>query len=239
MANIIDQYYSTGANIRDAVKTLRANIRFSGIDKPMQTIVMASSTSGEGKSTLSLFLGIAMAEAGHKTLVVESDLRRPMLSRMLKVLITQGIVNYLAGNCTLSDAVIQTQVNDLFVMGVETKVANPVELIGSQRFTAALHEMKQNYDVIIFDTPPINTFIEAALIAAQADGTIIVLKSGQTDHREAKDTLMQLQKANAHILGVALNDVVKTAGKDYYYYENMGKGRKNNQKDIATGSTMQ
>lgn len=236
--------YKSNLKVHEAIKILRTNIQFSAIDKPVRTIVVTSSIPGEGKSTISHFLAIEMAKAGNKTLIVECDLRRPTQNRMFNTKTDRGLTKYLAGECTLEEAAIPTSTENLFFLDVDARVINPVELLGSDRFIKAMDEMKEKFDIVIFDTLPMNQFIEGALVAAHADGTVIVVRAKQVDQRSVEQTIAQLRKANANILGVALNDV-KSSRRGYYnlyrkynsyygynnYYGNYGYGKNDNSYD--------
>ncbi len=210
--------------MRDAIKTLRTNISFSSMDKEIKTIVITSVTPHEGKSTLAVFLGLAMAESLQHTLLVECDLRRPMLQNYLKLRPQYSLVDVLSKRVGDDLAVMPTKVKYLDLLSAVV-LANPVEILGSVRFQTLIDELKTKYDVIIFDTPPLGTFIEPAILASKSDGTVIVLQSGATDAAEAQAVVAQLEKAKARILGVVLNGV-EASGGDYYYYSNSEDGKK-------------
>ncbi len=214
--DIIDQYKNGGASLRDAIKTLRTNISFSSMDKEIKTIVITSVTPHEGKSTLAVFLGLAMAESLQRTLLVECDLRRPMLQNYLKLRPPYSLLDVMGKRATDDIAIIPTKAKYLDLLSAAV-LANPVEILGSVRFQTLIDELKPKYDVIILDTPPLGSFIEPAILASKSDGTIIVLKTGATDVAAAQAVVSQLEKAKARILGVVINGV-EASGGDYYYY---------------------
>ncbi|MBE6784066.1 MAG: CpsD/CapB family tyrosine-protein kinase [Ruminococcaceae bacterium] len=217
---------STNGKVHEAIKTLRSNIKFSGIDNPIKTIVITSSIPGEGKSTISHFLAIEMAKAGNKTLIVECDLRRPTQGNLFKVRPKKGLTKYLSGDCTLEEAAAVTNTENLYFLDVDSKVVNPVEMLGSERFKKAMEEMREKFDIVIFDTLPLTSFIEGALVAANADATIMVIRAGYTPQRAIMGSLDQLEKANANIIGTVLNGIEESASGQYYgYYKYRRKSR--------------
>lgn len=210
--------YDNG-NFQESIKTLRTNIQFSGIDKPIKTICLTSSIPGEGKSTISHFLAIEMARAGKKTLIVECDMRRPTQGKMFKFRPKKGLTSYLAGECTLEEAATQTKTENLFFLDVDARVVNPVEILDSNRFHKAIEEMKSKFDIVIFDTLPISMFIDSAIVAAKVDATVMVIRKGKSDSKTISNSIEQLQKANANIIGAVFNDAdpEKGIGKYGYY----------------------
>lgn len=212
---IIQQYYSSGTALQDAVKTLRTNIWFSSVDKDVKTIVVTSVVPCDGKSTLTIFLGIAMAESGQRTLLVECDCRRPMLQNYLKLRPEHNLVDVLTRRTGADTAIVHTSVERLSLLS-STVLASPVEVLSSNRFNSIIEEQKNYYDVILIDTPPLGSFIEAAILASRADGTLLVLRPGSTEVAAAQTVVAQLEKAKARILGVVLNNV-DMASEDYYY----------------------
>lgn len=219
-------YYPGAGNnnkVHEAIKTLRSNIKFSGIDNPIKTIVITSSIPGEGKSIISNFLAIEMAKAGNKTLIVECDLRRPTQGNLFKIRPKKGLTKYLAGDCTLEEAATATNTENLYFLDVDAKIVNPVELLGSDRFKKAMDEMKEKFDIVIFDTLPLVSFIEGALVAANADATVVVVRAGYTPRREILASLDQLEKANANVIGTVLNGIEETDSAQYYGYRKYSK----------------
>ena len=221
---IIEQYYSAGAGLHDAVKTLRTNIWFSAMDQEIKTIVVTSVNPHEGKSTLAVFLGIAMAESGQHTLLMECDCRRPMLQNYLKMQPDHDLVDVLRRRISAREAVTSTPVERLDLLS-SVVLASPVEVLASNRFNGILEEFKQQYDVILLDTPPLGSFIEAAILASRADGTLLVLQSGSTEVAAAQAVVAQLEKAKARVLGCVLNNVNMTS-QQYYYADYYKDGRK-------------
>ena len=217
MSYITDLYYGTKTSLRDSVKTLRANIQFASLNKEIKTVALTSVIPSEGKTTLSCFLGISVAETGKKTCIVECDYRHPMVARNFDVESERKSSD--SSENRIDASLKKTGVENLWVLDMKCKVANPVELICSEAYSNMIQKLKEDFDFVIFDTPPLGALIDAAHIAALADGTVLVIRQGQVEKRAAKDVLEQLKKANANVLGAVLNNVkVKKVSYYYNYY---------------------
>ncbi len=227
--NIMTDYKDLDEEMLDSIKTLRTNIEFASISREIKTITLTSNIPNEGKSTIAMFLALAMAENNKKTLLVECDLRHTTLRKRMKLPRNVGIINYLSGNITLEEAVTNTKIDNFYFLDAEIKVPNPVEIISSEAFSNMINDLRGMFDYIIFDTPPVGTFIDAALFAAKSDATIILVKPGAVDKKLFKKTYEQLEKANANIIGVVFNEVDK-AHKGYYYGKYYQKNYKNQKK---------
>ncbi|MCL2694755.1 MAG: CpsD/CapB family tyrosine-protein kinase [Clostridiales bacterium] len=218
MANIVDKYYQTRASVRESIKTLRTNVQFSGGDREVKTIMLTSPSASTGKTSVACFLGIAFAETGKSVLLVESDFRRPNLGNMFKQRSPSGLLQVLYGETSITEAAAETRQKGLYLMdNGGKKVANPVEVINSHRFSSFVEQARELYDIVIFDTPPLGAFIEPALLAAKADGTLLVLQPGRVQVSVAEAVVEQLHKANANILGAVFNNC-KSSNSDHYYY---------------------
>ena len=223
--NTIREYFNSAPAVRNAIKTLRTNIQFSSIDSEIKTLVITSAQQDEGKTTIAIFLGIAMAEAGKRTLIVNADCYKPNLGYKLGRMNAKSWLDLLYGKATMEEVITPTEQKGLYFMDTEPELATPVELIGSNRFSAMIDDLKTSFDMIIFDTPPLGAFIEAALLASKAEGTILLFSLGEVDKRKAQEVIEQLKKANAKILGVVLNKV-HIADDNYYRYYNGNKKKK-------------
>lgn len=219
MANIIDKYYQTRSSVREAIKTLRTNIMFSRLDTDIKTLVITSPQASEGKTTIGCFLGIAFAEAGKRVLMVETDCRRPMLANLFRQRPQYGTLQVIYGEVSVLEAAAETRQRGLYLMDCGGKITNPVEFVNSKRFAAFVEEAKKHFDIIMFDTPPLGSFIDSALLAARADGTVLVMTPGRAQSAQVKAVVEQLRKVGARILGVVMNRVgVQDSGNYYYYY---------------------
>lgn len=219
-ANIIKLYQNMQSDARNSVKTLMSNIQFASLSRetPIRSVVITSSIPNEGKSHISAFLGIALAGTDKKVLLVDCDLRHASLRRELQLRRTVGYIGYLKGECSLEQAIVHTEVENLDFLDAEARVPNPVELLGSKKFEEMIKQLTEMYDFVVFDTPPLSSFIDAALLSAKVDGTVLVVRSGAVDKRLLHSVQDQLNKANANLIGVVMNFVEKKKASYYYYY---------------------
>ena len=219
--------YDLNQTVEEAYKALRANIQFCGSGKKLKTIAITSYSPGEGKSTTSINLGISMAKAGMNVLYVDADIRKPMPFKYFMSSNLKGLTNYILDQATLEDVINKTDINGFDFITCGIKVNNPGELITSTKFSNFIREIRDHYDTVIIDTPPLGSVIDAAVIAAQVDGTIIVIEANAVKCQNAIRMKEQLIRANANILGVVLNKINKSEYKNYYgsydYYNSQRK----------------
>ena len=210
--------------INEELKLLRTNIQFSGNDK--RVILMTSSFSGEGKSTLSLDLARAFSELDKKTLYIDADMRKSqILSRFEAADIKYGLSHYLSGQCALNDMICKTDIDGLCVIASVQVPPNPAELIAGPRFKQLIDACKKVFDYIIVDCSPLGLVVDAAAAAPVCDGIIIVLESGAVKYRIAQDLVNKLESTGCPILGTVLNKVNRHRSGKYYgkYYGKYGR----------------
>lgn len=219
--------YDLNETAEEAYKALRANIQFCDSNKKIRTLALTSYGPGEGKSTTSINLGISMAKAGLNVLYVDADIRKPMPFKYFMSSNLKGLTNYILGQVDLEEIINETDIEGFSFITCGIKTNNPGELISSNSFSNFLHKIEQLFDFVIIDTPPLGSVIDAAVIAAQTDGTIIVIQSGAVKCKNALRMKEQLQRANANILGTVLNKISKSDYKSYYgsydYYNSKKK----------------
>lgn len=206
--------------MQNAVKTLLANIRFASVDDPVSSIVITSSVPNEGKTTVALNLARAIATSGRDVLLVETDMRRRSLAGQLGVHPSHGLYAVLAGDCTLEEAVVPTKTGDCYFLDAEPNIPNPADILASHRFRKFVKEVNAKYDYVVFDTPPVGTFVDAAVIAAVVDATVLVVRENYVKRRDLVSAYEQLQKAEANVIGVVLNACDRKADDYYYAYYN-------------------
>ena len=205
----------------EAFKTLRTNLQFCG--KDVKSIALTSCTPNEGKSSVSLQLARSLSENGKRVLFIDADLRKSViLSRCQVGQTVKGLSHYLSGQCAFTEAVYMTNVRNLHMIFAGPVPPNPAELLGSNAFKIVIEKMKTVYDYIIIDTPPLGSVIDAAVIANECDGSILVVKSGEISRRFARKIVDQLRMADCPVLGAILNsvDMKKNSYGNYYgkYY---------------------
>ena len=204
----------------EAFKSLRANVQFCGTD--VKAIVITSCLTNDGKSTISLGLGVALAQAGKKVLMVDADLRKSvMLTTYSDEVGVVGFSEFLSGQASLADVKFSTQINGLEIIFSGQYPANPAELLSSSALKGFIDEQKANYDYIIIDTPPLGVVVDAAVVASICDSAILVIPEGKIKAELARNVKSQLEKSGAHIIGTVLNKHHKK-GKRYGYYGYIG-----------------
>jgi len=210
----------TKAPESEAYRTLRTNIQFSSVDKPVRTLLVTSSSPGEGKSTTTANLAVVLAQTNQKVIVVDTDLRRPVLHRVFSVPNNTGLTTaLLAGETwTIEEHLQPTEIENLKLLPSGPVPPNPSELLGSQRMGHLIQALANEADIVIFDSPPVLAVTDAAVMARQVDGVLIVTDAGRTKEGALANATGELQKTGANVLGVALNRLDPRRGYNYYYY---------------------
>ncbi|MBR6172179.1 MAG: CpsD/CapB family tyrosine-protein kinase [Eubacterium sp.] len=201
----------------EAYKRVRTNITFSGED--IRVISITSSVPNEGKSSVSFNLARSFAEDGRKTLYIDADIRKSVtIARYGVDRETQGLTHFLSGQVKqLEDVIYETDVDNLDVIFTGAKAPNPAELLGLEKFRKMMSTLREAYDYIIIDCPPLGSVIDAVLISRATDGTILVIESDNLSYKLVQSVKRELEQNNCKILGVILNKV-EMGGKGYYGY---------------------
>lgn len=200
--------------IKEAFKTLRSNIEFSGSD--IRVIAITSCTPNEGKSSVAMEVAKSFAEAGSRTILIDADMRKSVLvGRYRTGAVRKGLSQSLIGRTVLEDAICETNVDNLYMIFAGPVPPNPSELLGDNLFEQMLQKLRENYDYIIIDTPPLGSVIDAAVVAKRCDGTVIVVENNTVSYRFVQKVKEQLDKTESRILGVVLNKV-NLNSKGYY-----------------------
>ncbi len=215
---------SNRLEIQNAAKTLFANIRFMSPDEPIRSIVITSTVPNEGKSTVSIELARAIATSGKRVLLVEADMRRRTLADALNLRPRVGLYAVLTEDAQLKDAIVEASVPNMFFLDVEPSIPNPADIISSKRYRKLAATLEQDFDYVIFDTPPVGTFVDAAILSTIVDGTVLVVRSNVPHRAELLHAYDQLQKAEANIIGICTTFVESSSSEYYYaYYTKDGK----------------
>lgn len=212
-------------DLKNSFSTLFANIRFAAMDKPNKSIVITSVGMDEGKSTVASNLALSIVNAGLTCVLVDADLRKHTLSKMLNINPQFGLRSLLSGNCAIYDALYQTNYEGLFFIDCEPDISNPADIVGSERFASLLKYLENNFDYVILDTPPLISFVDGALASSIADATLLVVRESKTKKKDVKNAVAQLNQANANIIGSVLTFSSDTTESEYYYayYNKEGK----------------
>ncbi|MBD3107609.1 CpsD/CapB family tyrosine-protein kinase [Bacillus sp. AGMB 02131] len=203
--------------IAEQYRTVRTNIEYSAIDKDIKSILVTSATPGDGKSTTSCNLAIVFAQQGKKVLLVDTDLRKPTVHKKFCVHNHIGLSSVLTKKHALTDAIIETSIENLSILTSGPIPPNPAELLTSKSMEHLLEMLGQEFDLIILDTPPVLAVSDAQILSKHVDGVVLVVSYGKTETEQGKKAKQLLVSSNAPLLGVVLNNK-KQEKNDYYYY---------------------
>lgn len=203
--------------IAEAYRTLRTNIQFSNVDGDLKLLCVTSSGPGEGKTKTSTNLAETFAQSGNRVLIIDGDLRKPRVHKVFKLRNSRGLTNILSGQ-NMVEEVTQIAGSDITVITSGPIPPNPSELLGSQKMKDVMLQLKQLYDVIIIDAPPVGVVTDAAILSTIVDGTILVVASGKTEIDGAKRAKQLLENVGARILGVVMT-MMPVSKKGYYGYQ--------------------
>lgn len=204
--------------VQEAYKTLRTNVRFFLRGEGCKKICITSAAAGEGKSITLLNLAISVAEAGQKVLLIDADLRRPALARLLVEKATPGLSNVLAGLIPAEEAIRKEMYPNLDIILSGDVPPNPSELVGGEKMQELIGTMAQKYDYILVDTPPVNVVSDACIAANLLDGVLLLVRQGRSKKDAVRRAVSNLQLTGAKPLGFVLNGVALDNEKSYSYY---------------------
>ena len=205
----------------EAYKSLRTNLEFLSASSGCKVILITSSVPEEGKSNVAINLATTMAAGGKKVVLVDGDLRKGSLSRYLHLNRNRpGISNVVANQCTLTDALVRFKNVQFTLLPVGPLPPNPSEMLATTAVEALFKGLREYYEYVIVDTPPVSVVTDAAVMCRFADGAILVVRPGVTTTQGAQLSKKNLEAVHAHILGVVLNgyDAKRAGHKDGYYY---------------------
>lgn len=202
----------------EAYRTIRTNIQFARVDRPVRFVVVTSSTSNEGKSTTAANFAVVCAEAGARVCLVDGDLRRPVLHQLLSVDQAPGLSDALVRRLALRDVAHHSRIPNVWVVPSGSTAPNPAELMGSNRMRELLQGSEDDFDMIICDTPPVISVADALALCAQSDGVLFVVRAGKVPTAVVQRAVDQINQVQGTVLGVVLNDVDLRHGDlaDYY-----------------------
>lgn len=203
--------------VKEAYSSIRTNLLFSQQGDECPVFVVTSPTANNGKSINSVNMAVSFAQMGKKTLLIDSDMRNPTLHRLFSIPVKNGLSEILAG-LTDSITVSKTEIENLSLLTAGKIPPNPSELLASERTDKLLAFVKQHYDCVFIDTPPVNLVTDPTAFATKSTGYIMVIKSGVTDTQSTKRAVDALQSLGANIVGFVLNDAMETNGMKYYSY---------------------
>ncbi|EOI00171.1 capsular exopolysaccharide family protein [Enterococcus haemoperoxidus ATCC BAA-382] len=204
--------------ISEQFRTIRTNIQYAMVDRDLKTLVITSSGPSEGKSTTSANLAVVFANSGKRVLLVDADMRKPTVAKTFSLDNTRGLSTLLGSREIALHQVVQSSgVDNLFLMTSGPKPPNPSELLDSRRMGELLQELKQQYDLIIFDMPPVVAVTDAQIVSSKSDGTIIVVRENVSKRDSLLKAKNLLEMVDANILGVVYNGSKNISDQGYYY----------------------
>ncbi len=217
-------HFSPKSPISEGYRSLRTNLMMKleqgGVGERTPVVMLTSGTTQEGKSLTSANLSVTIAQADKRVLVIDADMRRPTTHKNFALDRSIGLSGVLAGNQDRAAAVQATDIPNLFILPAGPIPSNPAELLGKESLTNLLDWAREEFDFVIVDSPPVVPVTDPAVLSRVVDGVILVIRSGKSHRRELSEALSRLKHADAHLLGVVLNDydLKRVYGSYYYYY---------------------
>ena len=216
----------------EGIRTIRSDVQLSTLDSPHKTVLVTSTIPGEGKTTVACNLAFAFAQV-KKTLLIEADMRRPKVSRALKLdPHAPGLSEFVSGDISIEQCVLPVEGTGLYVLRSGKVPLNPLEMLASHRFADAMESLKAMFDVIVIDSPPVELVSDSMVLSRFANAVLFVVKADHTPYPLARHSLIRLRRVGAPVLGAVLNCFdVETAHRYYgdyssfgteYYYRNYG-----------------
>jgi receptor protein-tyrosine kinase len=212
--------FEENSGIAEAFRKLRTNLQFLAVDNPPRVIVVTSSMPNEGKTTTAINIALALAEAEHNVAIVDGDMRRPMLDKHLDLVGSVGFSTVLSGAASLSSVLQKTRFPGLTALTSGTIPPNPSELLGSLAAQKVLSELRADFDYVIVDSSPLLAVTDAAIMATNSDGALIIARFGQTKREQLTHSVRTLEDVGASILGAVftMTPMRGSASYSYNYY---------------------
>ena len=209
-------HFAPKSTYSENYRSIRTTLLLTMPDSKLKTIAVTSALPREGKTATTSNLGVTLAQAGKKVVIVDADLRKPCQNRIFKLKGMSGLVNYLAAGMVLRDLVQPTAVPNLYLIAAGPVPPNPVELLGSEKMAVMLDELKKVFDFVLIDTPPALAVSDAVVMGPHLDGAILVVRGGQTSRDALRSAREMLDRHKIRTVGVIINDV-RVRDYDYYY----------------------
>jgi len=206
--------------IAESYRSLRTNINFASVDNPIRTLMVTSTSPGEGKSMTTSNLATVISMDGKRVILVDTDLRRPTIHKLFGLRKKPGLTDVLVGTHTISQVLQSTDVPDVRVITAGTQAPNPAELLGSEAMAHFIEAIREVADFVLFDAPPMLAVSDPALLSPRVDGVLFVVSHGETKRGAARQAMSLLTRARANVMGTVLNKVDTSGRSNYgnYYY---------------------
>lgn len=209
------------SGIAEAYRMLRTNIRFASVDERLRTLVVTSPKPSEGKSTTVANLAVVMAQEGNRTILIDADLRKPVLHKIFNLTRQTGLTTALVEHETpVAQYLQETEIKGLRVLTTGPIPPNPSELLGSKRMGELLKELQEDADIILIDSAPVLAVADTSLLASTVNGVLLVVRANNTNFDATQAALEQLVSVQANLIGFVMNDVDSSDSGYYYYYYN-------------------
>ena len=245
-------YWNTSENsiplyVSEAYRIIRTNLSFGSLDQELKVLQVTSAVKGEGKTTTVANLGISLAQAGLKTLLVDADMRRPSLDRIFGLDgVDQGLSNVLTGGVSWQEVIVPTPIPNLFCLTSGVVPPNPAELLSSKRLKTLIEEFREHYDIVVFDSPPVISVADSSVLASFVDGTLLVARAGFIPRHFTLQAKQAIQNVSGRWAGCILNSV-EAHSQPYYhryygyhsYYGKEGEGQSHGSNKKKTTSRIE
>ena len=218
----IISYNDPKSVISEQYRAIRTNIEYSNVDQDKKTILVTSSDKNEGKTTTVSNLAVSFANLNKKVLLIDCDLRNASIHKMFKINNIYGLTDILAKDRAVDKCIQKTELENLYVLTAGAIPPNPAEILSSEKMKNLIEDLKNIYDYIFIDTPPIGLVTDAGVLSSFTDGVVLVVKSESVEKKYLEETKKKLDAVDARILGAILNSY-KSEQKDYNYYSYYGK----------------
>ena len=234
------------APVAEAFRSLRTNIQFASVDTPLRSILVTSPSPADGKSTVAVNLGVVLAQSGRKVVILDADLHRPKIHKIIRLANRRGLSDLFVQNqVNLDGAVQKTEIQNYYALTSGSLPPNPSELLGSGKMVDIIHQLEDQAELVIIDTPPLLAVTDACVLAPRVDGVLLIIKPGVTKLAACKQAVEQLRHVGAKILGVVLNEIEIKRSRYYYYhyrgyyyayYDSYGESPSGNNHKSKTGN---
>jgi len=208
-----------GSPVSDAFRSLRTNLMYADLKKPLRSILITSPTASEAKSKISSNLAVVLAQVGYVVTLIDADFRRPSIHDQFGISNTTGLTNLLGRpNIALEGFLQPTQVEGLSIIPTGPNLLNPTEFLAAPKMATVIKMLVQEGKMVVIDTPPVLPVADAVILATRVDGVLLVLQPGQTTLQATRQAVANFRQVNARIIGVVLNNIDLKASGYYRYY---------------------
>jgi capsular exopolysaccharide synthesis family protein len=217
-------HFAPKSNFSESYRSIRTSLLLSSAEPNLKAIVVSSPTTAEGKTATVANLAVTLAQMEKRVLIIDSDLRKPKQHRIFKVKNINGLTNYLAADVDLKELIKQTQIPNLYLINSGPIPPNPAELLGSEKMAKLIENLKQSFNYILFDTPPILAVSDALVLGPMIDGMILIVWGEKTSREALKRAKEKLDMVKIKNLGAVINNLnIRRSGYYYKYYHYYGE----------------